>query len=1489
MADLSLKADSQRSALRQALLQKRLRGKGLKKTPEFSGIPRRTESGPAQLSFAQQRLWFIEQLDPGHAAYNVPFGFRLRGELDPRSLERSLQEIMKRHEALRTTFRSVEGRPVATALPGSRFTLPLDELQHLPDEERESVVQKLILEESHALFDLQRGPLFRARLLCLKAEEHILLITVHHIAFDGWSVGVFMRELTTIYEAFFSGSPSPLKPLKIQYADFAEWQRDRMQGDVLEHQLEYWQARLAAPLPVLELPTDRPRPAKPTYQGETHAFTLPETLAGPLKTLADRTKCTPFMLLLAAFNVLLYRYSGQEDLLVGTPLANRTRSELNDSIGFFVNTLALRSDLSGAPTFYELLKRVRTVTLEAHAYQELPFDLLVTKLHPERKSTRQALFQVMFALQNAPTQTLKLRGVSLEALDIPYGEGMFDLVLEMFESSQGFKGYLRYDTDLFDAATITRMEGHFRTLLEGMIGNPQQRIAELPLLTEAERQQILYEWNDTGTAYPQHRCIHELFEEQAARSPEAIALVFEEQQLSYRELNQKANQLARYLKELGVGPEVLVGVCVERSLEMIVGLLGILKAGGAYLPLDPNYPTERLAFMLEDSQVSVLLIQRALLRALPEYQGNIVCLDTDWHRISQEEKQNISANVTAENLAYVIYTSGSTGKPKGVQVLHQGGCNLSSAQINLFDVQPSSRILQFASFSFDASVWEIIMALCSGASLHLGSSDALLPGPALARFLQKHAITHITLSPSALANLPFQNYPNLQVIVVAGEACHPDLAAQWSKSSRFFNAYGPTETTVCATILEYSEFSKKLSIGTPLANMKVHILDQYCQPVPVGIPGELHVGSKLSLARGYLNRPKLTRERFIPDPFNDDPEARLYKTGDLARYLPDGNIEFLGRIDHQVKIRGFRIELGEIEAVLRQHPAVREAVVVTRELSGDKQLAAYLVLQPGQEAENDELRQHLKTQLPEYMVPATFSILEALPLTPNGKIDCRALPDPAQAKLDPIETTDVPRSHDEILMADIWKDLLGLPQVGIHDRFFEIGGHSLLSVRLMSRIEDIFQISIPLQVLFDDPSIDGLTGVIAAARRQGTDVALTAGPQIDFHSETLLDAEIRPDTSPRAVLLTGGTGFLGAFLLYELLQQSLSQVYCLVRAGSRNDGLERLRNNLSFFSLWDDDYSARIHPVPGDLGQASFGLRAEEFTRLAERIDVIYHNGALVNFVYPYSVLKGVNVLGTKEVLRFAGQRRIKPVHYVSTLAVFLSQELQHKECIAEEQSLDEVNVETLDVGYSQTKWVAEKLIEAARLRGIPVTIYRPGGIMGHSRNGKCHTDDFVYSFLKGCIQMRQAPEQQAFFDLTPVDYAAQAIVALSLMETSCNRTFHITNPESLAWNDFVKWIQRYGYELETVPYLEWRQELARRIAIAGNALEPFLPMFSESDIPPHERGPQRFSCRNTIEALTYAAIACPPPDPSLLNTYFSYLLRSRFLEPPLDDLPMTA
>ncbi|GCL39115.1 non-ribosomal peptide synthase [Sphaerospermopsis reniformis] len=708
----------------------------------------------------------------------------------------------------------------------------------------------------------------------------------------------------------------------------------------------------------------------------------------------------------------------------------------------------MRTNLEGNPSFSELLTRVREMSLGAYAHQHLPFEMLVEALQPERNLSHSPLFQVMFVLQNTPISTLELSGLSVNLLEVKSEISKFDLTLAMEESASGLVGVWEYNSDLFDSRTIERMAGNFITLLESIVANPQESIAQLPLLTESEKHQLLTEWNDTQVEYPVDKCIHQLFEEQVEKTPNAIAVVFENEQLTYQQLNSRANQLAHHLQSLGVKPDTLVGICVERSLKMIVGLLGILKAGGAYVPLDPEYPQERLSFMLEDAQVSVLLTQKHLIERLPEYQIHLVCVDEIGEQIAQNNENNPSSEVTASHLANLIYTSGSTGKPKGVMVEHKGLCNLAQAQIQTFGINSHSRVLQFASFSFDASIWEILMAFGSGATLYLGTKEAFMPGKSLMEKIRNYEITHITLPPSALAVMPVEELPALQAIIVAGEACGVKLMKQWSMGRNFFNAYGPTEASVCATTAKCSDQDEKITIGRPIANVQTYILDENLRPVPIGVPGELHIGGN-GLARGYLNRPELTKEKFIANPFNN--AEKLYKTGDLARYLADGNIEYIGRIDNQVKIRGLRIELGEIEAVLNQHPQIQTSCVIVREDNpGQKQLVSYLIPHQHSTVTISEMRQYLKETLPEYMVPHSFVTLETLPITPNGKIDRRALPAPEtrtglEIKIVP------PRNQTEKILAQIWAEVLRTKQIGINDNFFELGGDSILSIQILAK------------------------------------------------------------------------------------------------------------------------------------------------------------------------------------------------------------------------------------------------------------------------------------------------------------------------------------------------------------------------------------------------------------------------------------------------------
>ena len=802
-------------------------------------------------------------------------------------------------------------------------------------------MQQRATAESRQSFDLAQGPLWSVKLLRLADEEHVFLLNMHHIVFDGWSFDVFFRELTALYTAFSTGKPSPLPALPLQYSDFALWQRMWLQGAILEAQLTYWKQQLGGNLPLLELPTDRPRPPLQSFRGACQSLVLPQHLTEALKALSRQEGVTLFMTLLAAFKTLLYRYTGQEDLLIGTPIAGRTRVETEALIGFFVNTLVLRTNMGGNPRFRELLGKVREVALDAYDHQDLPFEKLVDELLLERSPSHAPLVQVMFALQNAPRPALKLPGLTLDQMDVESGTAKFDLTLSMRDTEQGLKGTVEYATDLFDHATISRMLGHFQTLLEGIVAHPEHRLADLPLLTEAERHQILVEWNDTTADYPQNTCLHELFETWAERTPDAVAVVCNEQQLTYSALNRRANQLAHYLRALGVGPEVCVGLCMERSLELVVGLLGILKAGGAYVPLDPAYPKERLAFMLSDTQVSVLVTQQKIVTHLPEHASRLVCLDTDWEHIALQSEENPVSGVTPENLAYVMYTSGSTGTPKGVMIEQR---QVLAFLYGFEHVAPGGEGCigtAVCPCGFDVSVWECFSMLCFGGTLHIIVPEILTDPQQFVRYLVDHHITSAYIPPALLSEVAShleQQHAQMALnrILVGTEPIKQGLLQRFrnlSEHMRIVNGYGPTETTICATLFSFcaaTEPDRRTPIGTGIRGYEVYLVDANMQLVPIGIPGELHIGG-VGLARGYLNRPELNAEKFIPHPFRDRPGARLYKTGDLARYLPDGNLEFLGRLDQQVKIRGFRVEPGEIEAVLAGLPVVRESVVVARE------------------------------------------------------------------------------------------------------------------------------------------------------------------------------------------------------------------------------------------------------------------------------------------------------------------------------------------------------------------------------------------------------------------------------------------------------------------------------------------------------------------------------------------------------------------------------
>ncbi|HEX8190221.1 MAG TPA: amino acid adenylation domain-containing protein, partial [Pyrinomonadaceae bacterium] len=1082
-----------------AVIEEELRG-GERVTRE--GVRRVSrEAGAANyfpVSYAQRRLWFLDQLEPGSAAYNIPSAVRLQGHLDVDVLERAVNEIVRRHETLRTSFAQVDGHPAQVVAPAATARLVLHDLSGTPAPERGAEADRLRAAEAQRPFDLTAAPLMRATLLRLAPEEHVLLLVLHHIISDGWSMRLFVRELTALYEAFAEGRPSPLADLEVQYADYAVWQREQLTDEVLAGQLAYWREHLGGAPAVLELPTDRPRPAVRSYRGTRQELTVGPGVTRALRELSRAEGATLFMTLLAAFQTLLHRYARQEDVVVGTPIAGRGRREVEGLIGLFINTLAMRARVRPGMTFRELLGQVKETALGAYAHQDVPFERVVEELQPERDMSRTPLFQVMFVLQQAASSTdeaVELGGLRLSGMGSDSGAAKFDITLSLVEEPERLSGTLEYDTELYDAATVERLAMHITTLLESIASDPERRVSELEVLTPGERRRLLAEWNDTASDYPREACAHELFERQAERTPEAVALVHEGEQVAYADLNARANRLARRLRALGVGPDVLVGVLMERSAELVVAMLGVLKAGGAYVPLDPSYPRERLAFMLEDAGVRVLLTQESLLPELPGHAARVLALDRDRQSWAAESAANLGRAAEPGHLAYVIYTSGSTGRPKGVEIPHRALVNFLSSMRRRPGLDADDVLLAVTSLSFDIAGLELYLPLTAGARVVLASRETAADGSALGRALEESGATVMQATPATwrmLVEAGWEGGGRLKILC-GGEALAPELARQLgARGAGLWNLYGPTETTVWSSVDEMAGDAPRVTLGRPIANTQIYLLDARLQPVPCGVAAELYIGGD-GVARGYLRRPGLTAERFVPDPFGGEAGARLYRTGDLARHTADGRVEYLGRIDNQVKVRGFRIELGEVEAALDAHEGVRQAVVVAREdEAGAGRLIAYLIREGERQPSARELRAYLKERLPEYMTPSAFVWLDAFPLTPNGKVDRRALPAPEAARPEPGSHPSAPRTPVEEMLAVMWADVLRVPAAGVNDNFFESGGHSLLATQLMSRVRHGFGVELPLRSLFGAPTLAGLAAQVEAALGAGH--GLTAPP-----------------------------------------------------------------------------------------------------------------------------------------------------------------------------------------------------------------------------------------------------------------------------------------------------------------------------------------------------------------------------------------------------------
>ena len=1048
-----------------ALFEASLKAKGLR-APQVDQIPRRPreDTNLFPTSIDQERLWFIEQLQPGNAAYNIFTASRIRGPLDAAVMERVVNELIARHEVLRTIFKVVDDEPVQVIQPKLEIALTPFDLQSLPAEDRMPEALRLVTEDFSRPFDLEKGPLVRVGLLRLAHDDHVLHVNMHHTVTDRWSGAIFEQETGLLYEAFANNRPSPLPPLPVQYADYALWQRSRAESEIYRKQAEYWTKKLTGVPFVLEVPTDFPRPPIQNFRGARVYTRYSKRLLDALRDLSRREGVTMFTLALAAYKALLYRYTSQQTVLVGATFANRNRPELQNMVGYLLNLIVLSTDVSGNPTFRELLQRERATVLEGFANQDLPFGKLVQELRPVQDASRNPIVQHSLIYLDFPElKVMETLGLTAKHLDIDNGASRFDMTLAMTETEEGYEVDIEYPTDLYRRERIERMTKHLENILESVVVDPTQRLSDLPLLSENEKRQLLIEWNDTGVEYPSHSCIHELFEAQTRRTPNAVALVFEGDSLTYRELNEQANRVARYLRETGVESGELVGLLMPRSLRMVVGLIGILKAGAAYLPLDERFPAERLSFMLKDSVARVVLS------------------DTDWNKIDDYSAEDLDHDISSEQRAYVIYTSGSTGQPKGVEVSHRSVVNLFHSMSSQNLLNAADTMLAVTTLSFDVAAAEIIFPLILGARVVIASREVAADGVQLARLLASCGATVMQATPATwrlLLDAGWEGDRRLRVFST-GEALPRPLADQLlPKCAELWNLYGPSETTIFSSVIRVPDGTGAVPIGPPLSNTKFYLVDQFMNPVPIGIYGELCIGGA-GLAHGYLNRPELTAEKFIPDPFGTEAGARLYRTGDLMRYREDGNLEFAGRLDHQVKVRGFRIELGEVEAALSRHDSVRAAVVVAREeRPGEQRLVAYVAGHQNGLPTASEWRTFLIQRLPEYMIPSLFINLETLPLLPNGKVNRHALPAPDSSRPELRRPFAAPENPTQSRLVELWMNVLALDQVGIDDDFFELGGDSILATRLVSRVRRTFGVELPLRELFWKPTVSELAPVI---------------------------------------------------------------------------------------------------------------------------------------------------------------------------------------------------------------------------------------------------------------------------------------------------------------------------------------------------------------------------------------------------------------------------
>ncbi|MFI9817645.1 non-ribosomal peptide synthetase family protein [Saccharothrix variisporea] len=1435
---------------RERLLERLLAQRGL--TGRAPGVPRRPEGAVVPLTGNQRGLWLTARLGLDSGAYAMFAALRVAGDVDAERLQRAVDVVVDRHEALRTRIVDDEGTPAQQVLPSLSVPVVATEL--------DGSLEELIVSEVDTPFDLEAGPLVRVRLIRAPGTS-TLVVTVHHIVCDDLSLGQVTREIGDAYAGV------PLEPAGAQFPDYAHWQSGRLADGERQRQLDHWADRLAGAPDVLDLAADRPRTRNRTVAGGSHQFVVPAALTSRLAELTRAHGCTTFAGLLAAFSLVLSRRSGTDDLVVGSPTTHRPFPELERSVGMFVTTTALRMDLSGDPTVAELLARAKATAIDALDHAEVSFDEVAARVAPRRDLAHHPLFQVMLVLNRGGGGPGRWAGLPAEPPAVDRGTSRFDLTLHVRETEGDWPANLDYSTDLFEPDTVAGIARQLLTVLESWTAD--RRLSQVDWITDDDRA-AAERLNDQPA--PESQDVLVRIAEQVAAHPDTTAVLeIGGSSLTFAELDRRANKLAHVLADLGVRPEVPVGLALKAGTDALVALLAILKAGGAYVPLDPAHPPARLAGLLADCGAPVVVTAPGTRDRFGDYRG--VVLDTADDAFTGEAAEPPNVEAHRQRSAYVIYTSGSTGVPKGVQVQHDTLANLTRAFVELHEFGPGDRVLMIPPLSFDASAGDVFPAWCAGAAVVVHPEPAAIGGPDLLRLCAEHGLTAVD-APAALwkrwvADLEgvTDTGSPLRVMTIGGEAVPPATVAQWAAATGvvLVNHYGPTETTVCATAYRTADASEvtasTLPIGRPLPGVRAYVLDRDLRPVAVGVPGQLHIGGHAP-ARGYWGDPARTASAYLPDPAV--PGGRMYATGDLVRLLPDGTLEFLGRADDQVKLRGHRIEPGEVRAALLAHPRLVEAAVAVR----SDTLVAYVVPRPGETApELDELRAFCAERLPEAMLPGARVVLDELPLTAHGKVDVRRLPEPV-AVTKPYEP---PHTAVERVLAEIWSEVLDAPLVGRHDSFFGLGGHSLIAAAVLAKVRSLLGVTVPLRALFATADLAELAEVVESAAASDHTFANRYSSGLPSVEQMWRDATPPDDVvphgpvvtgAPQRVLLTGATGFLGAHLLAELLGRTDAEVHCLVRAETPAVASARLRANLRRAHLdVPEEVLARVVPVVGDMSKPLLGLESREFDALAESMDAVYHNGAVMNFVLTYQWMMPPHVGSTVDVLRLATRYRTKPLHLMSTLGVFLGTSYDRQVVTETDRPEDPVG---LDTGYHTTKWVADMMAVLARDRGVPVSIHRIAAIVGDVRTGTAKTESYLSRQIATCAHTGAVPRTEDVIDMLPVDRLAAAIAGLSTRPDLVGRDFHYYRADGLRYTDLGEVLTAKGYPTRALDYADWR---ALMLESPDSAFGPLAFGLATT-----RRAHPVFDCSATWAAAARCGVEFPPADAEMIGRHIDFL-----------------